>query len=162
MFLFAVNWDNSWQYLTILGDTWRYLAISDNSFTILSNTKQYLPILNNIYQLITIPNNTWQTWYRLVSAGIAKASSIAANTIPVSWRYHHDTVLTVFCLSGIVTVPVLAIFTKPSTLSLNPLIIDSVPSTQHSLPLSFYWCRVLMDSLTFSQYKRCKCCLRGL
>jgi len=117
MFLFAVNWDNPCQYLTILGDTWRYLAIPDNTFTILSNTKQYLPILNNTYQFLTIPNNTWQTWYRLVSAGIAKASSIAANTIPVSWRYRHDTVLTVFCLSGIVTVPILAIFTKPLTLS---------------------------------------------
>ena len=117
MFLFAVNWDNPCQYLTILGDTWRYLAIPDNTFTILSNTKQYLPILNNTYQFLTIPNNTWQTWYWLVSAGITKASSIAANMIPVSWRYRHDTVLTVFCLSGIVMVPILVIFTKPSTLS---------------------------------------------
>jgi hypothetical protein len=99
--------DNTWRYLVILGDTWQYFY----------NTKQYLPILNNSYQFLTIPNNTWQTWYWLVSAGIAKASSIAANTIPVLWRYRHDTVLTVFCLSGIVTVPILAIFTKPLTLS---------------------------------------------
>jgi hypothetical protein len=39
MFLFAVNWDNPCQYLTILGDTWQYLAIPDNTFAILSNTK---------------------------------------------------------------------------------------------------------------------------
>jgi len=137
MFLFAVNWDNPCQYLTILGDTWRYLAIPDNTFTILSNTKQYLPILNNTYQFLTIPNNTWQTWYRLVSAGIAKASSIAANTIPVSWRYRHDTVLTVFCLSGIVTVPILAIFTKPSTLTFYIQFHVEIYGVLMSLKISF-------------------------
>jgi len=52
----------------------------------------------------------------MVSADIAKASSIAANMIPVSWRYHHDMVLTVFCLSGIVMVLILVIFAKPSML----------------------------------------------
>ena len=98
---------NTWQYLVIPGDTWQYLTI----------LLQYLPILNNTYQFLTIPNNTWQTCYRLVSAGVDKASSIATNTIPVSWRYHHDTVLMFFCLSGIITVPILAIFTKPLTLS---------------------------------------------
>jgi hypothetical protein len=45
--------------------------------------------------------------------GINKASSIAANIIPVSTRYYHNTVLTVFGLSGIFTVPILAIFAKP-------------------------------------------------
>ena len=116
MFHFAVNWDNSWQYLKILDDTWQYLAIPDNTFTILSNTKQYLTILNNTYQFLTIPNNTWQTWYQLVSPGIHKASSIAANMIPVLSRYHHDMVLMVFCLPGIITVPIMMIFAKPSML----------------------------------------------
>jgi hypothetical protein len=54
----------------------------------------------------------------LVSPGIDKASSIATNTIPVPSRYHHDTVLTFFCLSGIIAVPILAIFPKPSMLIL--------------------------------------------
>jgi hypothetical protein len=67
MFLFAVNWDNTWQYLTILGDTWRYLVIPDNTFTILSNTKQYLPILNNTYQYQAIPDKPGIGWYHLVS-----------------------------------------------------------------------------------------------
>jgi hypothetical protein len=49
----------------------------------------------------------------LVSPGIVKASGIAANTIPVSQRYCHNTVLMVFCLSGMIAVPILAIFTKP-------------------------------------------------
>ncbi len=57
MFLFAVNWDNPCQYLTILGDTWQYLAIPDNTFTILSNT----------YQFLTIPDKPGIGWYRLVS-----------------------------------------------------------------------------------------------
>jgi hypothetical protein len=45
----------------------------------------------------------------LVLPGISKASSIAANMIPVSSRYRHDMVLTVFC---IVTVPILVFFCK--------------------------------------------------
>ena len=48
--------------------------------------------------------------------GIYKASNIATNTITVSSRYRHDMVLTVFCLSGIFTVPILVIFAKPSML----------------------------------------------
>jgi hypothetical protein len=57
----------------------------------------------------------------MVSAGINKVSSIATNMITVSRRYHHDLVLTVFCLSGIITVPILAIFAKPSMLIKAPL-----------------------------------------
>jgi hypothetical protein len=49
-------------------------VIPENTFTIQSITKQYLPISNDIKQYLT----------NLVSVGIAKASSIAANTIPVS------------------------------------------------------------------------------
>jgi hypothetical protein len=53
----------------------------------------------------------------LVSPGIAKASSINANMIPVLCRYHQDLVLMVFCLPGIVMVLILVIFAKPSMLS---------------------------------------------
>jgi len=60
---------------------------------------QYFPMLNHTYQFLTIPNNTWQIWYQLVSPGINKASSITAITIPVLWRYRHNTVLMIFvCL----------------------------------------------------------------
>jgi hypothetical protein len=55
----------------------------------------------------------------LVSTGIDKASSITTNTIPVSSRYHHDTVLAAFRPSGIVAVLILAIFTKPLMLRTN-------------------------------------------
>ncbi len=123
MFVFGIYCDNSWQYLMILCDTWQYLAILGNTrqyptilllhFPILNNTFQFLTIFNNTIQYLPIPNNTWQTLYWLVLPGINRASSITANMIPVSWRYRHDTVLTVFCLSGIITVPILAIFTKP-------------------------------------------------
>jgi len=98
--LFWVNWDNSWQYLTILCDTWKYL-------TILPNTKKYLPILNYTNQYLTTPNNTCQTWYQLVLSGFDKASSITTNIISnfstikvASWYssdsffsawYHHGT-----------------------------------------------------------------------
>ncbi len=78
-----------------------------------SSFKRFSLGLNNTYQFLTIPNNTWQTWNQLVLPGINKASSITANMIPVSWRYCHDTVLMVFCPSGIIMVPILAIFTKP-------------------------------------------------
>jgi len=40
----------------------------------------------------------------VVSVGIDKTLSIAANMIPVLWKYNHNMVLTVFCLSGIVSV----------------------------------------------------------
>ena len=112
---FSFNWGYSWEYLTIFSipcDTWRYLAIPDNAFTILSITKQYLPILNNSYQFLIIPNKTRQTGYQLVLPGINKASSFAANMIPVSQKvlswYSSDG----FCLSGIITVPILTIFKK--------------------------------------------------
>ncbi len=84
---------NTWQYFVIPGDTWKYLTI----------LLQYFMILINTYQFLTIPNNTWWTWYQLVSPGINKASWITTNTIPVSIWYHHDMVLTVFCLSGLVS-----------------------------------------------------------
>ncbi len=80
---------------------------------------KWVYLISKISQVLiglTIPNNTWQTWYWQISPGINKASHIPANTIPVSWRYHHNMVLTVFCLSVIITVPILAIFTKPSML----------------------------------------------
>jgi hypothetical protein len=49
-------------------------VIPKNTFTILSITKQDLPISNDIKQYLT----------NLVLVGIAKPSSIAANTIPAS------------------------------------------------------------------------------
>jgi hypothetical protein len=67
MFLFAVSWDNSWQYLTILGNTWRYVAIPDNTFKILTNTKQYLQISNNTKHYLPNLVSVGITWYRLVS-----------------------------------------------------------------------------------------------
>ncbi len=61
--------------------------------------------------------------------GIAynKASNIITNMIPVSSWYHHNTVMTVFCLSGIITVPILANFTKPSMLSHDTQFSDTQP-----------------------------------
>ncbi len=97
----------TWQYFSIPGDTWQYLSI----------LLQYFPILNCTYQYLTIPNNTWQTWYQLVSPGIAKPSSIATKMIPVLSRYRHNTVLMVFFLSGIITLLILVIFAKPSMLT---------------------------------------------
>jgi hypothetical protein len=61
--------------------------------------------------------NGKKTWHQ-------KASSIAANIIPLLQRYRHDTVLMIFCLAGIITVPILAIFTKPLMLT-KGLIIDN-------------------------------------
>jgi hypothetical protein len=90
---------------TILANTF---TIRTNTFTILTNTKQYLPI----------PNNTRQTWYQLVLPGIDKASSMTAKKIPVLSRYHHDMVLTVFLPSGIIAVPIMVIFEKPSMLTM--------------------------------------------
>ncbi len=49
----------------------------------------------------------------MVSVGIDNTVSIITNTIPVSSWYHHDRVLTVFCLSSIIIAPILVIFTKP-------------------------------------------------
>jgi hypothetical protein len=61
---------------------------------------------------LPIPSNIKQIWYHLVSLGNDKTSSIIANMIPVSSWYHHDVVLVVFCLSGIIMVLILAIFTN--------------------------------------------------
>jgi hypothetical protein len=80
------------------------LAIPDNTFSILSKTKQTL----------SIPNITRQPWYQLVSPGINKASSIAANMISVLQRYHLYRDLTVFWLSGLMMVPIQVILRKPS------------------------------------------------
>jgi hypothetical protein len=51
--------------------------------------------------------------------------------IPISSWYHHDRVMTVFCLSGIITVPILAIFTKPSMLSHDTQFDDTQPINQN-------------------------------
>ncbi len=99
MFLFAVNWYNPCQYLTILGDTWRYLAIHDNTFTILSNTKQY--------QFLTIPNNTKQYLTNLVSVGIGwycqsfkYCRQYHSSIMKVSSRYGSDVFLSVWYRHG--------------------------------------------------------------
>jgi hypothetical protein len=63
---------------------------------ILTESYYYQSILNNTYQFLTRPNNTRQIWYWLVSLGIDKASSIAANMIPVSRKYHHNMVQAFF------------------------------------------------------------------
>ncbi len=55
----------------------------------------------------------------LVLPGIDQASRITANMIQVLWRYQHNLVLMVFCLAGIVTLPILVIFTKPLMLTAN-------------------------------------------
>jgi hypothetical protein len=70
--------------------------------------------LNNVSFIFSLGNtcqyfnNAKQTWYQLVST---IHQSIIANMIPVSPKYCHNMVL---CLSGIVKVPILAIFRKPS------------------------------------------------
>ncbi len=105
---------NTWQYFY---DNWQYLAIPENTLTILTNAKQYLPfqtILTNTKQYLPIRKNTKQYQTNLVLDGITKASRIVTNTIPVLSWYNQDLFLTVFCLSGIITVPILVIFTKPS------------------------------------------------
>jgi hypothetical protein len=48
-----------------------------------------------------------------------ESADIVTNTIQISSLYHHDMVLTVFCLSGIISVPILAIFTKALMLKSN-------------------------------------------
>jgi hypothetical protein len=98
---FLFNWGDSCQYPTIL---LQYLVI-------LGDTSQYF---------YNIPNNTKQYLIDLVSVGIAwyhQSIKKCCKKIPVSSWYHHGMVLTVFCLSGIVTVPILAIFTKPLMLT---------------------------------------------
>jgi hypothetical protein len=83
---------NTCQSLSIPGNTWQYQVTPNNTFTILNNTKQYLT--------------------NLVLAGINNTSSIIANMIQVSPWYHHNIVLMVLCLSGIITLLILAIFRK--------------------------------------------------
>jgi hypothetical protein len=79
MFLFGVNWDNSWQYLTILCDTWKYL-------TILSNTKKYLPILNYTNQYLTIPVKPGISWYCLV----LRKHQVS---MPIWFQYHEGIIV---------------------------------------------------------------------
>jgi hypothetical protein len=56
--------------------------------------------------------NSKQYLTNLASAGIVQYQLIA-NEIPVLPWYCHNMVLTVLCLSGIVIVPILAIYRKP-------------------------------------------------
>ena len=97
MFLFAVNWDNPCQYLTILGDTWRYLAIPDNTFTILSNTKQYLPIPNNTKQYLTNLVSVGIGWYR---QSFKYRHQYDSSIVKVSSRYGSDGFLSVWYRHG--------------------------------------------------------------
>jgi len=60
---------------------------------------QYLTML---LQYLANPNNTIQTLYWFVSLGINNSSSTISNMIPVS-LFHQNTVLTVSCLSDIIT-----------------------------------------------------------
>ncbi len=53
----------------------------------------------------------------LVSVGTDNTLSTIANMIPASSWYHHNMVLMVLCLSVIVIVLILAIFTKLSMLN---------------------------------------------
>ena len=58
-----------------------------------------------------------KNWHSLVPFGIANASSTVGNTRPVSTWYCHDMILTVLCLSSIITILILAIFIKTKILS---------------------------------------------
>ncbi len=89
----------------IPGNTWQYFAIHCDIWQDFYNTSKYFKYLQS-------PNSTWQTLYQLVSPGINTASIFDANMNTVSWRHCHNTVLVVFCLSGIITVPILMIFPK--------------------------------------------------
>jgi hypothetical protein len=87
------------------------------TFTILPNTKQCLKILK---QYLPIPNNTKQYLTNLVSVGITwhrqnikYCCQYDSSIVRVSLWYSSDG----FCLSGIVTVPILAIFAKPLILT---------------------------------------------
>ncbi len=96
--------DNTKRYLTIPSDTWQYQVVPDNTFIIRINT-------NNFKQYL-IPNKLGIGLYHLVLT-----SSIVTNMIPILSWYCHNMVLKVLCLSGIVTILILAIFRRPSMLS---------------------------------------------
>jgi hypothetical protein len=64
------------------------------------------------WQYLTTPNHIKPTWYQWVLFGTANTSSIIVITIPVQSWYHHDTVLTVLCLSGFTMILILVIFKK--------------------------------------------------
>jgi hypothetical protein len=101
------------QFLLIPDNTLHYVVILSHTYqfqTMLTNSEQYLPIPNNTYQFLTIPKKPGFSWYRLVSTK-HQAS------LPISSWCHHNTVLVVFCLSGIIMVLILPIFTKPLMLS---------------------------------------------
>ncbi len=91
-------------YLTgaIPGNTLQYFAIPDNTWQYLTILLQYFPILNNTYQFLTITNNTLQTWYWLVSSGIARYqqsikyhSQYDSSIVKVSSQYSSDGFLSV-------------------------------------------------------------------
>ncbi len=96
---------NTNQYQTKQNNAKQYQTIPNAN-----NTNQYqsIPINTNQYQ--AIPSNTKQYLTNLVSVGIVNTSSIIANMILVSSWYHHSMALKVLCLTGIVMMPILAIF----------------------------------------------------
>ncbi len=120
MSLFGVNWDNFWLYLTILCDTWKYFVIPENTLWYLTILwylpilLQYFPKLNNTYKFLTIPDKPDTSWYCLVSTKHQVSTPIQflyCEGIITIWFWQF------FCLSGIVMVLILAIFTKPLMLT---------------------------------------------
>jgi len=111
---FFFNCGNYLQYLTILSDTRQYLTIPDHTLTIPTNT-------NNTYQFQPLLTYSKQYLINFVSVGIAWYQQYIEfchkYTTPVLSWYQHGMVLMVFCLSGIVTIKILAIFRKPSMLT---------------------------------------------
>ncbi len=81
------------------------------------DSREYLTIVIINSQYLALDNSTLQIWNLLVLFGITKTSSITGYIIPVSSRYCHDTVLTVLCLSGIITILILVILKKTTVLT---------------------------------------------
>ncbi len=113
---------NTWQYLGIPWNTCQYLVISGNNWWYLAipgDTWQYLVIPGNTWWYLTILNNYKQYLTNLVLVCIIWYQQYIKYLLPIWYQYCHSIVriqLMVSYPSGIIKVPILVIFRKPSML----------------------------------------------